>query len=216
MKKTKNYGYCRVSTGNQQVEKQKLFLLNYAHENNFTFEEIIEVVLSSRKTTKERDIDKLINLAKAGDKIYITKLDRLGRNTREVLEIIDLIKKNDITLHIIKDNIIIDPTKNDPITNMYLTLLSAFSEMEITFISDRTKAGLQKAKSEGKMLGKPKGAISHSTQFEPYKEKIYEYLELGLSYEKIVKQIGIGSKSSLYSFVKNRKNLDTEKLGSHI
>ncbi len=207
MKKAKNYGYCRVSTKSQEVEKQKHFLLNYAHENNFTFEEIIEVTLSSRKTTKEREIDKLIEIANLGDKIWIMKLDRLGRNTREILEIIDILKTNKITLHIIKDNIIIDPTKNDPITTMYLTQLSGFSQLERDFISERTKAGLEKAKAEGKMLGKPKGSISNNTQFEPFKKDIYEYLELGLSYEKIVKQIGVGSKSSLYSFVKNRKIL---------
>lgn len=56
------------------------------------------------------------------------------------------------------------------------------------------------------MLGKPKGAISNSTQFEEHKQKIFEYLELGLSCEKIVKLIGVGSKSSLYSFVRNRKH----------
>lgn len=206
MKKAKNYGYCRVSTRSQEVEKQKHFLLNYAHENNFTFDKIIEVVLSSRKTIKEREIDKLIEIANLGDKIWITKLDRLGRNTREILEIIDILKTNKITLHIINDNIIIDPTKNDPITTMYLTLLSGFSQLERDFISERTKAGLEKAKVAGKMLGKPKGAISHNTQFEPFKKDIYEYLELGLSYEKIVKRIGVGSKSSLYSFIKNRNS----------
>jgi len=176
MKKTKNYGYCRVSTKSQEVEKQKHFLLNYAHDNNFVFEKIIEVVLSSRKTTKEREVDKLIELA-----------------------------NNKITLHIIKDNIIIDPNINNPIGDMYLTLLSGFAQLERSFISERTKAGLEKAKAEGKMLGKPKGSISNSTQFEPFKEKIFEYLDLGLSYEKIVEIIGVGSKSSLYSFVKYRK-----------
>ncbi len=207
MKGTKNYGYCRVSTKSQEVEKQKLFLLNYAHENNFNFEEIIEVVLSSRKTTKEREIDRLINLANPGDKIYIVKLDRRGRNTREVLEIIEHIKNKKITLHIIKDKIIIDPNNNDPITTMYLTLLSSFSQLERDFISERTRAGLEQAKAQGKMIGKQKGSISHNTQFEPFKEKIFEYLELGLSYEKIVKVIGVGSKSSLYSFVKIRQAL---------
>ena len=205
MKKTKNYGYCRVSTKSQEVEKQKHFLLNYAHDNNFVFEKIIEVVLSSRKTTKEREVDKLIELASEGDKIYITKLDRLGRNTIEVLEVIDIIKNNKITLHIIKDNIIIDPNINNPIGDMYLTLLSGFAQLERSFISERTKAGLEKAKAEGKMLGKPKGSISNCTQFEPFKEKIFEYLDLGLSYEKVVEIIGVGTKSSLYSFVKYRK-----------
>ena len=205
MKGTKNYGYCRVSTKTQQVEKQKHFLLEYGHENNFSFEEIFEVVLSSRKSTKEREIDKLINLASSGDKIYITKLDRLGRNTKEVLEIIEIIKENKITLHILKDNIIIDSNKSDPITTMYLTLLSGFAQLERDFISERTKAGLEKAKREGKMTGKKKGSISYNTQFEPFKEKIFEYLDLGLSYEKIVRIIGVGTKSSLYSFVKYRK-----------
>jgi DNA invertase Pin-like site-specific DNA recombinase len=88
---------------------------------------------------------------------------------------------------------------------MYFTLLSVFSQLERDFISERTKAGLERAKADGKMIGKPKGAISKHTQFEPFKDKIFEYIELGLSYEKIVKIIGVGSKSSLYSFVKNRR-----------
>ena len=72
----KYYGYCRVSTQSQDVEKQKHSLLNYGYENNISFEEIIEVVQSSRKSTKEREIDKLINSAKSGDVILITRLDR--------------------------------------------------------------------------------------------------------------------------------------------
>jgi DNA invertase Pin-like site-specific DNA recombinase len=102
---------------------------------------------------------------------------------------------------------IINPNKNDPMTNLFLILISSFSQLELDWISERTIAGLEKAKAEGKMLGKPKGAISNNTQFEEHKEKISEYLKLGLSYEKIVKVIGVGSKSSLYSFVQHRKQL---------
>lgn len=98
-----------------------------------------------------------------------------------------------------------NPTDTNPITTMFLTLLSAFATMEKDFISERTKMGLEKARREGKLIGKQKGAISYNTQFEPFKEKIFEYLDLGLSYEKIVKNIGVGTKSSLYSFVRNRK-----------
>jgi DNA invertase Pin-like site-specific DNA recombinase len=203
----KYYGYCRVSTQSQDVEKQKHSLLNYGYENNISFEEIIEVVQSSRKSTKEREIDKLIDIAKSGDVILITRLDRLGRNTREFLNIVDILKNKGITLHIIKENMIINPNKNDPMTNLFLILISSFSQLERDWISERTIAGLEKAKAEGKMLGKPKGAISNNTQFEEHKEKISEYLKLGLSYEKIVKVIGVGSKSSLYSFVQHRKQL---------
>ena len=201
----KNYGYCRVSTQSQDVEKQKHSLLNYGHENNISFEEIIEVVQSSRKSTKKREIDRLIDMAQKGDVIFITKIDRLGRNTREFLNVVELLKQKGITLHIIKENMIIDPNKNDPMTNLFLILVSSFSQLERDWISDRTVAGLVAARKSGKMLGKPKGSISSKTQFEPHKKQIMEYLELGLSYEKIVNAIGVGSKSSLYSFVKNRR-----------
>ena len=201
----RHFGYARVSTRTQDTDKQKFFLLDYANTQKFQFEEIIEVVSSSRKSRKDREIDSLLEMAESGDHIYIVKLDRLGRNTKEVLETIDDIKNKNVILHILKDNIVVDPKDTNPITTMFLTLLSAFSEMEIGFISERTKIGLEKARREGKLIGKQKGAISHNTQFEPFKEKIFEWLELGLSYEKIVKHLGFGSKSALYSFVRNRK-----------
>ncbi len=205
MKNIKYYGYCRVSTNSQDTDKQKYYLLDYGNSHKFQFEEIIEVVSSSRKSKKDREIDSLLEMVENGDHIYIVKLDRLGRNTKEVLEIIDEIKNRNVVLHIIKDNIVVNPTDTNPITTMFLTLLSAFATMERDFISERTKMGLEKARREGKLIGKQKGAISHNTQFEPFKEKIFELLELGLSYEKIIKHLGVGSKSSLFSFVKNRK-----------
>jgi len=206
MQKNKYYGYCRVSTQSQEVSKQTHFLLEYALANKFQFEEIYEVVSSTRKSKKEREIDKLLEKLNHGDYLYISKLDRLGRNTKEVLEILEALKEKSITLNILRDKITIDPNKSDPLTTMYLTLLSAFAQMERDFISERTKAGLEKARAEGKLLGKKKGSISKNTQFEPHKAKIYELLDLGLSYQKIVDNIGVGSKSSLYSYVKLRKS----------
>lgn len=208
MKKNKHFGYCRVSTNSQDTDKQKYFLLDYANTNKFQYQEIVEVVSSSRKSKKDREIDSILDMVEDGDHIYIAKLDRLGRNTKEVLEIIDEIKNRNVLLHIIKDKIVVDPKDTNPITTMFLTLLSAFATMERDFISERTKMGLEKARAEGRLIGKKKGSISHHTQFEPYREKIFEYLNLGLSYQKIVDLIGIGSKSSLYSYVKHRKGLD--------
>jgi len=205
MKTTKHYGYCRVSTASQDTDKQKYYLLDYANTQKFQFEEIIEVVSSSRKSKKDREIDALLEMVEDGDHIYIAKLDRLGRNTKEVLEIIDEIKNRNVVLHIVKDNIVVNPTDTNPITTMFLTLLSAFATMERDFISERTKMGLEKAKRDGKLIGRQKGSVSHNTQFEPFKEKIFELLEMGLSYDKIVKYIGVGSRSSLYSFIQNRK-----------
>ena len=205
MQKIKHFGYCRVSTQSQVVSSQKHLLLEYAHANKFQYEDIYEIVSSTRKSKKERGIDKLLERLNHGDSLYISKLDRLGRNTKEVLEIIEELKEKSVTLNILRDKIIIDPTKSDPLSTMFLTLLSSFAQLERDFISERTKAGLERARDEGKLLGKKKGSISKNTQFEPYKTKIYEFLDLGLSYQKIVKNIGVGSKSALYSYVKLRK-----------
>lgn len=206
MQKIKHFGYCRVSTQSQDVSKQKYSLLEYSLINKFQFEEIYEIVSSTRKTKKKREIDTLLEKLNHGDFLYISKLDRLGRNTKEVLEIIEALKEKSVTLNILRDKIIIDPNKSDPLTTMYLTLLSAFAQMERDFISDRTKAGLERARAEGKLLGKKKGSISKNTQFEAHKAKIYELLKLGLSYQKVVENIGVGSKSALYSFVKLRES----------
>ena len=203
----KHFGYCRVSTNYQEVSQQKFTLLEYANIHKFQFENIIEVVSSTRKTTKEREIDNLLSMASENDHIYITKLDRLGRNTKEVLNTIDEIKNLKITLHIIQDNIIVDPKHTDPITTMFCSLLAIFSEMERNFISLRVKNALANRKAQGVILGRKKGAISSNTQFEPFKEEIYKYLEVGLSLSKIVKAINVGSKSSLYSWLKNREHL---------
>ncbi len=206
MQKIKHFGYCRVSTQSQVVSSQKHLLLEYAHANKFQYEDIYEIVSSTRKSKKEREIDLLLKELSHGDCLYISKLDRLGRNTKEVLGIIEALKEKSVTLNILQDKIIINPNKSDPLTTMYLTLLSAFAEMERNMLSDRTKVGIKRAKAEGKMIGKMKGAVSKKTQFEPHKAKIYEFLELGLSYQKIVDNIGVGSKSALYSFVKLRKS----------
>jgi len=207
MQNIKHYAYCRVSTQSQDVSKQVHSLLEYAHLNKFQFEDIYEIVSSSRKSTKVREIDELLEKLSDGDHLYISKLDRLGRNTKEVLEIIENLKSKFITLHILRENIILNPKKSDTVTTMYLTLLSAFAQMERDFISDRTKAGLEKARADGKLIGKQKGSISKNTQFEPFKDKIYELLNLGLSYQKVIEHIGVGSKSSLYSYVKLREGL---------
>jgi len=86
MKKTnknRHYGYCRVSTNSQDTDKQKFFLLDYANTHKFQFTEIIEVVSSSKKSRKDREIDILLKMADDGDHIYIVKLDRLGRSTKQ-------------------------------------------------------------------------------------------------------------------------------------
>ena len=197
-------GYTRVSTDKQETDNQKHIILEYAHDNNMKIDKIIETTTSSRKNKSERLIDEALNQLSNGDTLIVYSLDRIGRSTLETLQIIEDIKKKGIKLILIKDNIVIDPFNNNPYNEMMLTMLSAFAQLERSFISERTKAGLAARKAKGIKLGRKKGQQVKS-KFDMHREKIKELYSLGLSYKKIVDYIGVGTPQSLYSYIKTRK-----------
>jgi DNA invertase Pin-like site-specific DNA recombinase len=77
---------------------------------------------------------------------------------------------------------------------MMLTMLSAFAQLERSFISERTKAGLAARKAQGIKLGRKKGQQVKSI-YDEHREKIEELFTLGLSLKKIVQYINVGSAS---------------------
>ena len=136
-----------------------------------------------------------------GDVLIVTKLDRLGRSTIEVLQIIEDIKSKGIILHIIKDRLIIDGSVSNSVNDMLLTLLSGFAQMERDFISERTKSALAQRKSQGIKLGRKKGAIVKSI-YDEHLYTIKELLDKKVTISNISKIIGIGTRQSLNNFVK--------------
>src|SRR5210317_773345 len=106
----KTVAYLRVSTDEQDLENQRLEIENYAHANNLDIDEWIEVEVSSRKKTKERRIDRLIQKLRRGDKLIVSELSRLARSMRETHNIIYDLSKKKVELHVIKQNLI---TKGD-------------------------------------------------------------------------------------------------------
>jgi DNA invertase Pin-like site-specific DNA recombinase len=145
--------YCRVSTQNQTTENQKIRLLQYATDNNLKFD-LYEEVESTRKTRpiKQVVLSKLRSGEYSGVVIY--KLDRWARSSRELLlEVQELVDKG-IGFISISDNL--DFTNS--VGRLHFQILSAFSEFERSLISERTKEGLNRAKSQNKKLGRPNGS----------------------------------------------------------
>ncbi len=196
-------GYTRVSTQTQDTSSQRQDILNYAFAHKLTIDDIIETTISSKKGTKERGIDSVLERLSSGDNLVVTKLDRIGRSTIEVLQIIQDIKDKGITLYIIKDNLIVNPNDTNPITQMFLTLLSGFAQMERSFISERTKSALQARKDKGIKLGRKKGQVVAS-KYDIHKEKIKELYDLGVPISKIIDYIGTGTRQSLGNYIKTR------------
>lgn len=200
---SKVYGYTRVSTDKQVTDNQKHVILDYAHNHNLHVDKIIETTTSSRKDRKTRLIDETIEQLFDGDTLIVYALDRLGRSTLDTLQIINDIKENGIKLILIKDNLIIDPSNDNPMNEMMLTMLSGFAQLERSFISERTKAGLQARKDKGIKLGRKKGQQVKSI-YDEHRNKIEELFSLGLSLQKIVNYINIGTPPSLHKYIKTR------------
>ena len=156
------YGYARVSTPSQSTKNQRNEIFEYAHTQNILLDKIIEVEMSSSKNKKERQIDNTLNQLSKGDILIVTKLDRLGRSTIEVLQIIEDIKNKGIILHVIRDGLIVDGNVSSAVNDMLLTLLTGFAQMEKNFISERTKSALAQRKAQGIKLGRKKGSIVKS------------------------------------------------------
>lgn len=200
----KTIAFTRVSTDKQTTDNQKLVILEYAQNNRITLDEIIETTVSSKKNREEREIDTLIERMNDRDSLIVYSLDRLGRSTLETLQIIEDIKNKGIILIFIKENIIIDKHNTNPMNEMMLTLLSGFAQLERSFISERTKLGLEARKAQGIKLGRQKGQQVTSI-FDDHKSRIKELVFLGVTHKKIHENINVGTVQSLGKYIKSRE-----------
>lgn len=196
------YSYIRVSTSEQNVRVQRDEINRYCDLNGLVVDKSIEIEISSRKDVTQRKISQLLDLLCDGDMLIVTELSRLGRNTGEVISLIDELIKMNVEIRILKQNLFIK--QHDPMNKMLITILSMFSEFERDIISQRTKESLQNLKDRGIKLGKRVGVVQ-SSKYDKDKDRIKELLDLGLSYRKVVKHLSYGSESSLYTYVSKRK-----------
>ena len=195
--------YLRASTYKQDLNDQKLELLEFARKKSLAIDEFVEITISSRKTSKQRRIDELLNLLNDGDTLLVTELSRLGRSTTEVITLVNSLAHRSIRVIVLKQNL--DISQQDINSKVTLTLFSLFSELERDLISLRTKEALASKKRQGQILGKPKGTIQKS-KFDKHLEKIKELLEYGLSVRKISSVLEYNNHIALNTYI-NKRNL---------
>jgi DNA invertase Pin-like site-specific DNA recombinase len=206
---SKTLAYLRTSTDKQDLNNQRLEILEYARRNDLRIDDFIEISISSRKNRRERRIEELLEKLNAGDTLAVTELSRLGRSTGEVITLIDELVANDITVLVLKQNLKLNKDQDDIQSITMTTMLSLFAQLERSMISRRTKEALAAKKAQGVVLGKPKGTMQNS-KFDPDRKRIVELLSLGVSIRKIaLEHLKYGDPSSLYYFVQTR-NLISE------
>ena len=200
---SKIVAYLRASTDKQDLNHQKLELLEFARKKSLSIDEFVEITISSRKSSKQRRIDELLGMLNDGDILLVTELSRLGRSTTEVITIVNSLAKRNIRVIVLKQNL--DISQQDINSKVTLTLFSLFSELERDLISLRTKEALASKKRQGQILGKPKGTIQKS-KFDKHAEKIKELLDYGLSVRKISSVLEYTNHIALNTYI-NKRNV---------
>lgn len=145
------YGYARCSTDEtkQDINRQTREL----KESGATKETIYLEYESGAKSDRA-ELNKLLNVVKEGDTILATEVSRITRSTKQLCEIIEFAQDKKIKL--ILGSFIVDCTKElDPMTEGMLKMMGVFSEMERNMIRQRVKSGMENAKANGKIIGRP-------------------------------------------------------------
>lgn len=180
-------GYIRVSTEQQDAEKQKHLLLEYAHRHKLIIDEFISVEISSRKSSQERKIGELNEKLTSGDQLLVAELSRLGRNMLETLNLIERLSEHGVKLVFVRQP---ELSTTGQHAKLLLAIYSYFAESEREFISIRTKQGLDALKAKGIKLGRPVGSKNkNSSTLVPYREQIRQYLQFQLPLSAIQKLI---------------------------
>lgn len=149
-----NYAYIRVSTSTQTVQNQKLAIKDYAKSHRIHNITWIAETISGTKQPEERQLGNLINQVSSGDMIIITELSRLGRSITMILNVLQILLEKNVRVIAIKEGYEL----GDNIQSKVLAFAFGLSaELERTLLSERTKLGLERARKQGKHIGRKKG-----------------------------------------------------------
>ncbi|MFQ2627099.1 recombinase family protein [Aeromonas caviae] len=146
------FGYARVSTKDQSLERQLAVL-----------EPICDKIISEKesgKSTSERpELLNLLSHLREGDTLVAHSIDRLARNTRDLLEMIDSLVERGIVVRFLANGMSFD---NSPQSRLILTMMGAVAEFERGMIASRRNEGIAIAKDAGRYKGKQKNKELHS------------------------------------------------------
>lgn len=149
---TRVFAYCRVSTVGQTTDNQ-IQEIATAGFDVLPTRAITETISGSVAAGERPGFRKLKEKLEAGDVLIVTKLDRLGRNAMDVRQTVEVLAHLDVKVHCLALGGV-DLTS--PAGKMTMAVISAVAEFERDLLIERTQAGLARAKSEGKVLGRPR------------------------------------------------------------
>lgn len=155
------FAYLRVSTADQTTDNQ-LREIEAAGFSVAPQRAIAETISGSTAAVERPSFSKLLDRLEEGDVLLVTKLDRLGRNAMDVRATVERLDRSGVRVHCLALGGV-DLTS--PAGKMTMSVIAAVAEFERDLLIERTQAGLNRAKAEGRSLGRP-AALTASEQAE--------------------------------------------------
>ena len=188
--------YIRVSTTDQDTDKNKLEVLKFANSKKLGNVEFVEEQISGKANFKKRELGTLLNKMQKGDVLIVPELSRIARSITQIFEVIEIVKEKGIILYSLKENFC---SNDKSITSTVATTIFALvAQIERDLISLRTKEALIAKKAQGIKLGRPKG--KGKSKLDEHKEDILKLIELKVPKTIIAKQYNT-SVVNLYGFL---------------
>lgn len=177
--------YLRISTAEQDLEKNKFDILQLANTKGLGQVQWVEETVSGRISWRKRRIAVVLEQLQAGDDLIVSELSRLGRSMLECMEILSIAAQKGIHLHAVKGNWQLDDSIQSKIVAMAFSMAA---EIERDLISQRTKEALAARKKMGVKLGRPRGV--GKSKLDRYRPEIDALLANGSTQKFIARRYG--------------------------
>lgn len=181
------FNYKRVSTVVQNTERQLAGVVcDREYEDKL-----------SGKNTDRPELQAMMSNLRQGDIVNVHSMDRLARNTRDLLNLVEEINKLGATVIFHKENLTFSPDKKDPYQQLMMTMLGAVAQLERELINQRVREGVAIAKAKGKYKG-GKNKLSDAQVVE-----LNKLADQGLPIAQIARQFNI-TRPTVYGYLKKQ------------
>ena len=185
MGKHQTVAYIRVSSVQQNTDRQ---LVDIERDKEF-----LEKV--SAKDTERPQLKAMLEHVREGDTVVVHSMDRLARNTKDLLEIVETLKAKGVSVKFLKENLAFTAGTDNSMNNLLLTMLGAVAQFERELMLERQREGIEAAKAKGKFKGR-KATLDSAA--------IMKEIDGGLSVRKTATKHGIAV-SSVSRIIKKSK-----------
>lgn len=183
MSQNRTVAYLRVSTTEQDLQKDKSSILHLANEKDLGRVRFVEEKISGTVSWKKRKLFHLIEELNKGDNLIVSELSRIGRSMLEIMQVLSIALERGINVYTVKGSWQLDQSIQSKVVAV---VFSMAAEIERDLISRRTIEALHSRKQAGVQLGRPKG--KGKSKLDAFRPEIEALLHNGSKQKFIAKR----------------------------